>query len=201
MHLVAQAIKRSRAGLGQPDRPAGCFLFTGPTGVGKTELAKQLAMQLGNEFIALRHERVHGEARGRPADRRAARIRRLRAGRTAGRRGPHASLQRRPARRDREGAPGHLQHPAAGDGSRHADRQHRAQGRLPQRRADPHVERRLARDERGSRSASPTRRQPATRCDERLRARARPASRRRRSSACSARSSATGSTPSSPSVR
>ena len=49
--LVASAIKRSRAGLGQPDRPAGCFLFTGPTGVGKTELAKQLAMHLGNEFI------------------------------------------------------------------------------------------------------------------------------------------------------
>jgi ATP-dependent Clp protease ATP-binding subunit ClpA len=48
--LVAQAIKRSRAGLGQPDRPTGCFLFTGPTGVGKTELAKQLAIQLGNEF-------------------------------------------------------------------------------------------------------------------------------------------------------
>ena len=51
MHLVAQSIKRSRAGLGMPERPAGCFLFTGPTGVGKTELAKQLAMQLGNEFI------------------------------------------------------------------------------------------------------------------------------------------------------
>jgi ATP-dependent Clp protease ATP-binding subunit ClpA len=51
VHLVAQAIKRSRAGLGQPERPAGCFLFTGPTGVGKTELAKQLALQLGNEFI------------------------------------------------------------------------------------------------------------------------------------------------------
>jgi ATP-dependent Clp protease ATP-binding subunit ClpA len=51
VHLVAQAIKRSRAGLGQPERPAGCFLFTGPTGVGKTELAKQLAIQLGNEFI------------------------------------------------------------------------------------------------------------------------------------------------------
>jgi ATP-dependent Clp protease ATP-binding subunit ClpA len=48
---VARAIKRSRAGLGQPDRPAGCFLFAGPTGVGKTELAKQLAMHLGNEFI------------------------------------------------------------------------------------------------------------------------------------------------------
>ena len=50
VNLVAQAIKRSRAGLGQPERPAGCFLFTGPTGVGKTELAKQLALQLGNEF-------------------------------------------------------------------------------------------------------------------------------------------------------
>jgi len=50
VHLVAQSIKRSRAGLAAPDRPAGCFLFTGPTGVGKTELAKQLAMQLGNEF-------------------------------------------------------------------------------------------------------------------------------------------------------
>ena len=51
VRLVAQAIKRSRAGLGQPDRPVGCFLFTGPTGVGKTELARQLAIQLGNEFI------------------------------------------------------------------------------------------------------------------------------------------------------
>jgi ATP-dependent Clp protease ATP-binding subunit ClpA len=50
VRLVAQSIKRSRAGLGQPDRPAGCFLFTGPTGVGKTELAKQLAMLLGNDF-------------------------------------------------------------------------------------------------------------------------------------------------------
>jgi ATP-dependent Clp protease ATP-binding subunit ClpA len=49
--LVARAIKRSRAGLGQPERPAGAFLFTGPTGVGKTELAKQLALHLGNEFI------------------------------------------------------------------------------------------------------------------------------------------------------
>ena len=51
MHAVAQAIKRARAGLGQPERPAGCFLFTGPTGVGKTELAKQLALHLGNEFL------------------------------------------------------------------------------------------------------------------------------------------------------
>ncbi|HTV02399.1 MAG TPA: ATP-dependent Clp protease ATP-binding subunit ClpA [Luteitalea sp.] len=48
---VARAIKRARAGLGQPDKPAGCFLFTGPTGVGKTELAKQLAIHLGNQFV------------------------------------------------------------------------------------------------------------------------------------------------------
>jgi ATP-dependent Clp protease ATP-binding subunit ClpA len=47
---VASAIKRARAGLGPPERPAGTFLFTGPTGVGKTELAKQLAKHLGNEF-------------------------------------------------------------------------------------------------------------------------------------------------------
>src|SRR4051812_46387733 len=51
VHAVAQSIKRSRAGLALPDKPAGCFLFTGPTGVGKTELAKQLALLLGNEFI------------------------------------------------------------------------------------------------------------------------------------------------------
>ena len=60
------------------------------------------------------------------------------------------------ARRDREGAPGHLQHPAAGDGPRHADRQQRAQGRLPQRdhRHDDQRGRRGA--EQGVRSASPT---------------------------------------------
>ena len=50
VRTVAQSIKRSRAGLGHPDHPAGCFLFTGPTGVGKTELAKQLAKHLGSEF-------------------------------------------------------------------------------------------------------------------------------------------------------
>jgi ATP-dependent Clp protease ATP-binding subunit ClpA len=48
---VAQAIKMNRAGLGQPDRPIGCFVFAGPTGVGKTELAKQLAEILGVAFI------------------------------------------------------------------------------------------------------------------------------------------------------
>ncbi len=48
--MVVKAIRRSRAGLGKPNRPIGCFLFTGPTGVGKTEVARQLASILGNHF-------------------------------------------------------------------------------------------------------------------------------------------------------
>ena len=48
---VARAIKRSRAGLGGHERPIGSFLFVGPTGVGKTELSKQLAASLGVPFI------------------------------------------------------------------------------------------------------------------------------------------------------
>ena len=48
---VATSIKRSRAGLGSPERPVGCFLFAGPTGVGKTEVAKQLATILGIHFL------------------------------------------------------------------------------------------------------------------------------------------------------
>jgi len=48
---VATSIKRSRAGLGTPDKPVGSFLFTGPTGVGKTEVARQIAMILGVQFL------------------------------------------------------------------------------------------------------------------------------------------------------
>ena len=43
---IAKAIRRNRVGLGTPDRPIGSFLFVGPTGVGKTELSKQLAIEL-----------------------------------------------------------------------------------------------------------------------------------------------------------
>lgn len=48
---LASAIKLARAGLGHPEKPVGCFLFSGPTGVGKTEVAKQLASALGIEFL------------------------------------------------------------------------------------------------------------------------------------------------------
>jgi ATP-dependent Clp protease ATP-binding subunit ClpA len=48
---VAHAIRMNRAGLGTPGRPIGSFLFAGPTGVGKTELAKQLAEILGIGFV------------------------------------------------------------------------------------------------------------------------------------------------------
>ena len=47
---LAQAIKMSRSGLGNPQKPIGCFLFSGPTGVGKTEVARQLAYTLGIEL-------------------------------------------------------------------------------------------------------------------------------------------------------
>ena len=48
---LAAAIKMARSGLGRPDKPIGSFLFSGPTGVGKTEVAKQLAFVLGIELI------------------------------------------------------------------------------------------------------------------------------------------------------
>ena len=50
---IAAAIKRSRAGIANPSRPAGSFLFLGPTGVGKTELAKQLARYMFDDEKAL----------------------------------------------------------------------------------------------------------------------------------------------------
>jgi len=51
IYEVVQAVKRSRAGFREPNKPVASFLFVGPTGVGKTELSKQLAAGLGISFI------------------------------------------------------------------------------------------------------------------------------------------------------
>ena len=55
VEAVAEAVRRARAGLGDPNRPVGSFLFLGPTGVGKTELARTLAEALfGDEDVMVR---------------------------------------------------------------------------------------------------------------------------------------------------
>jgi ATP-dependent Clp protease ATP-binding subunit ClpA len=51
IHALSSAIKLARAGLRQPEKPIGCYLFSGPTGVGKTEVAKQLAAIMGVELL------------------------------------------------------------------------------------------------------------------------------------------------------
>src|SRR5579862_9099660 len=51
IEAVARSIKLARSGLAHPDRPVGAFLFAGPTGVGKTEVARQLAKVMGVEFL------------------------------------------------------------------------------------------------------------------------------------------------------
>ena len=53
LNVVSRAIRRSRAGLSDPNRPAGSFMFLGPTGVGKTEVAKALAEYLFNDDTAM----------------------------------------------------------------------------------------------------------------------------------------------------
>ena len=64
VEAVAQAVLRTRAGLGRPSQPIGSFLFLGPTGVGKTELAKALAEELFDDeshmvLTSLLAARVH----------------------------------------------------------------------------------------------------------------------------------------------
>ena len=63
---VSNAVRRARAGLQDPNRPIGSFLFLGPTGVGKTELTKALAAFLFDDEAgngAPGHVGVHGKAR------------------------------------------------------------------------------------------------------------------------------------------
>ena len=81
IEAVADAVRRSRAGLQDPKRPIGSFIFLGTTGVGKTELAKALADYLfDDESLMTRidmseYQEKHSVS---PSDRSASRIRRLR---------------------------------------------------------------------------------------------------------------------------
>ena len=103
---VVRAVKRGRAGLSGRRAPDRLLPVHGPDRR-RQDRALQAAREGARRAVrALRHERVHGEARGVAADRRAARLRRLRPGRPARRADPQGALHRAPARRDREGAPG-----------------------------------------------------------------------------------------------
>ena len=127
---VANAIRRSRAGLSDPNRPIGSFLFLGPTGVGKTELCKALAGFLfdsEDHMIRIDMSEFMEKHSVSAPDRRAAGLRRLRRGRLPDRGGAAQAVQRAAARRGREGAPGRLQRAAAG-----------ARRRAPDRRPGPH---------------------------------------------------------------
>ena len=156
VEAVSTAVRRARAGLQDPNRPIGSFMFLGPTGVGKTELTKALAGFLFDDETRAgshRHVRIHGEALGGPADRRASRLCRLRGGRRADRSGAAPALSGRAVRRDREGASGRVQRPAAGARRRAADGRPGADGRLPQH-ADHHdleSRRRVSRQPEGGR--------------------------------------------------
>ena len=122
---VSNAIRRSRAGLGDPERPIGSFIFLGPTGVGKTELAKALAEFLFDTEKAMvridMSEYMEKHCR-LAAGRRAPGLRRLRRGRSADRGRPPQAVLGAAAGRDREGPRRRLQHPAAAARRRPADR-------------------------------------------------------------------------------
>ena len=158
LKAVANAVRRA---LG-PERPQPAhrqFLFLGPTGVGKTETCKappsSSSTRRGDD--PRRHERVHGEARGRAASSAHPRLRRLRGRRRAHRGHPPPALRRRPARRDREGPSRRLQHPPAGARRRTPDRRpgthrrlqehdRRHDEQLRQQRHDPGTRRERAED-------------------------------------------------------
>ena len=133
---LASAIKLARAGLRDPEKPIGCYLFSGPTGVGKTEAARQLSIEPRIGADPLRHVGIYGAPHGLAAHRRPSRLCRLRPGRPAdGRHRPASSLGF-VAGRDREGPSGPVQYPVADHGPWQTDRSFRQADRLPQR--DPH---------------------------------------------------------------
>ena len=142
---VSKAIRRSRAGIKDPKRPAGSFIFLGPSGVGKTELARTLAEFLfGDEEAMVRidmSEYMEKHAVSRLVGSPPGYIGYDEGGQLteAVRRKPYCGAA---ARRDREGAPGRLQHPPADPRGRAAHRRPGPHGRLPQRDRDHDLEHR-----------------------------------------------------------
>src|SRR5665648_471683 len=130
VRAVSDAVRRARAGVSDPDRPTGSFLFLGPTGVGKTELAKSLADFLFDDERAMvridmsEYSEKHSVARLVGA--------------------PSAVLRRAPGRGG-EGPPGGVRHPAAGARRRPPHRRAGPDGGLPQRDSGADLEPGLAR--------------------------------------------------------
>ena len=140
---VANAIRRSRAGLSDPKRPIGSLHLPGTDGRGQDgncARTRRVPLRRRAGHGPHRHERVHGEACRRAAHRRASGIRGLRRRRPAHRGRPPPALLRGPLRRDREGAPGRLQHAAAGAGRRPPDGFEGPHGGLQEHGADHDLE-------------------------------------------------------------
>ncbi len=143
VEAVSDAVRRTRAGIADPDRPTGSFLFLGPTGVGKTELAKALADFLFDDERAMvridmsEYGEKHARARlvGAPPG-----YVGYEGGRPAHRGGAQAAVLGDPARRGREGAPRGLRRPAPGTRRRPPHRRPGPHRRLPQHDPDPHVQ-------------------------------------------------------------
>ena len=122
---LSRAIRRSRAGLKAATRPGRQLRVPRPDRRRQDRARPRpgaLPVRLGRRPDPLRHVRVHGEALGLEADRLASGLRRPRRGRPAHREGEAEPLLGGPARRDREGAPRSVQHPAAGVRGRPPDR-------------------------------------------------------------------------------
>ena len=130
---ISQAIRRGRAGLKPPQRPVGSFIFAGPTGVGKTEVARRLAEFLFGTQDAMIHidmseymekhtvSRMIGAPPGYVGYEEGGTLT------EAVRRKPYS---RHPFRRDRKSAPRCFQYPSADPGRRPADRLQRTRGRF-----------------------------------------------------------------------
>ena len=140
---LSRAIRRTRAGLKDPKRPSGSFIFLGPTGVGKTELAKTLAEFLFDDEDALIQLDMSEYMEKHTVSRLvglAPRLRRLRRGRTADRGGAAQAVLGGALRRGGEGPPRRVQRAAADPRGRPAHRRPGTVGGLQEHRADHDLE-------------------------------------------------------------